>query len=87
MTSNTALIEINPTTRQTVPHIERRGDVMKAYQPLDGNVLAEYKDSSSGATVCIMDTFIRDTPPEEMQKREERACAVARRILERGMYP
>ena len=57
---------------------------MKKYQPLEGNILAEYKDEVSGATAYIMDTFIRDVPPEEMRRRKERAVETARRILERA---
>ena len=56
---------------------------MKKYQPLEGNIIAEYKDEISGATAYIMDTFIRDVPPEEMRRREEKAMETARRILER----
>lgn len=56
---------------------------MKSYQPLKGNVLAEYKDEASGATAYIMDTFIRNVPPEEMKRRIEKATVTAQRIWDR----
>ncbi|MDO5784577.1 MAG: hypothetical protein Q4P20_05890 [Eubacteriales bacterium] len=57
---------------------------MDAYQPTEGNVLAEYK-TTSGATAYIMDTFLRDVPAEELRIREEKAKTEARRLLERHL--
>ncbi|MCD8355897.1 MAG: hypothetical protein LUE11_04935 [Clostridia bacterium] len=47
----------------------------------EGNVVAEYV--VNGIHGYIMDTYIRDVPPEEMKKRVEKAKATAQRIWDR----
>lgn len=46
-----------------------------------GNVVSTHI-AKNGITCYIMDTYIRDVPEEEMERRVEMARDTARRILE-----
>ncbi len=68
---------------RTTAHIEG-WNAMEAYQPLKGNVIAEYQ-TDSGAVVYVMDTFLCDTSDEALRAREEQTRTEVCRILQRQL--